>query len=258
MAARRDLLDKVGMMAHASPEFVDGLQILRKGMAGRSQMFDAMLEYFGSTGYQTMNLMRAVKQVGMKSEDITAILTTLEKRVAGTNTIQESLIPALLKEIGTRIGTGKAGRDMLFEITDLLNPSQSGSIFETWMKTNFHQSGFGRKQLQVVEGSTTVTIYPDNILKNPSGISIADYKHLRAEGAFGAREVQQLRRYRKLLASRPVIEGVPKSTITRVEYFFSTENAARVNLAAIQRTFEKGATVYYVDTNGLLVKLFSN
>jgi hypothetical protein len=55
-----------------------------------------------------------------------------------------------------------------------------------------------------------------------------------------------------------VIEGVPRAIITRIEYFFSTENAARVNLETIRREIARNADVYYLDSHGSLVKLLSN
>ena len=257
-----DILRRVGQAADESPELARALEILHEGLASKSGAFETVVEYYMLLRRaESRNLLRAIAQSGVTADDIRriagsmgrvrtsgGIITKFQRGGRGAPGIHEAIAEAITRR-AQQAGDASGGIQNLLRVTDELNPSQSGSIFEHWATQNIYQplGGMGRwsRATSTLPGNyQTTRITTDNLAGNPSGWTIVDYKHLREAGLFSGHQLDQLENYSEMLRRGVTHNGRP---FTRVEYLFSTRTAAERNAATIRGELGNNVTIYFID-----------
>jgi hypothetical protein len=154
--------------------------------------------------------------------------------------------------IAGHIGGGSTGIAKLFDVTDRLDPSTSGNLFEAWLTRNYFPQAVGR--LHINTGSiaghyTRKVIHSDNLMDSGNGWTVIEMKHLRTSTTFGEDQLNQASNYAQLIENHVPYgpAGSAQKPINKVIYVFSSRVAAQINAPEIHNRLGLHAEIRYID-----------
>jgi len=259
-------LPQIREMATASPEFRRAMIRMAKGMPPAN--LEPVLKYLfdppdsESTKRtdgtrlldkihkitQSTNLVRALGEIGVLSHDFTGMTKGLadgRDPAEQGKEFKRRAADFIARRIGDNIGK-------LFDVTDRLDPSTSGNLFEAWLTQNYFPQAIGRMHLSTKGLKGTYTrqiVHSDNLMDGGDGWTIVEMKHLRTSNSFDEDQLNQASNYANLIGNQ--IEYAPKGQvkkpIKKVIYVFSSRVAAEKNAPEIRSRLGLAAEIRYID-----------
>jgi hypothetical protein len=218
----------------------------------RPDQFKAILEkYLLSRQTKQADIFRAMGEAGMTEDDLAKIAAEIAGSKSAKNIGKEfgaRVVPA----IAERLPGGPEGIQRLLQITERLEQSTAGSIFERWARKNIYGEGLGRftREAKDIPGKYNRTkIVTDSVreVAAPPGNAVVEFKNIFNPHGFtaGTGEGAQLANYAELIKNG--VKADNGKPFVMVEYLFSNKAAAEAAGPNIKALLGDNVKIFFVD-----------
>lgn len=245
-------------MATRSPEFVTAFRRFARGISG-SELETLLDGLFQKDPEEDLILFRSLGTVGVSSQDFAALVDGLNAQKSPKDQGKEFRKRAALL-IATRIGNSSRAINKLFDVTEGLDQSTSGNLFENWLRQNYFVGtkrlyiDIEKMQAKIGSGDGQFSgdrqiIKSDGLIEERNSYTLVEMKHLRTSQNFQPDQLSQASDYAKLIRDQvkyPI--GDPNGKpIRKIVYVFSSRAAAEKNRAELVQRLGSHAEIRYLD-----------
>jgi hypothetical protein len=245
----------LGNLAAESDAVADSAEKLFKAFVTegkRADQFEAILKkYFIVRGsrIRKASMLRALGEAGLEDADY-ARLAEQMKGLSATNNVQTEFSRNAIAAISEKLPPGAEGIRKITEMSKWMETGAKGSMFEQWARRNIFQGmkRFSEETAGMAGKYTRTLLLSDGVLSDGAQLTVVELKNYVDTLPTFARntaEGKQLANYAEMIAQK--VKGPGDLPFTKVNYVFSTEEAAKSAAPNIKAALQQNVLIQFID-----------